>query len=144
MTEQAAIGHVQSQCQGWIAIEKRRERKKGSAEGEEKKLLTQKKLELEEGGRWREGGGRFMGEVYYYTALPRGGKGRAVGRKRQNIPFPLPLLLPIQKPHRGWRALSQEGGGMGGGGWGGVAQKRCLELRWNKQRVRMKPGFQEM
>lgn len=131
MTEQAAIGHVQSQCQGWIAIEKRRERKKGSAEGEEKKLLTQKKLELEEeegGGRWREGGrgARFMGEVYYYTALPRGGKGRGVGRKRQNIPFPLPLLLPIQKPHRGWRALSQEGGGVGVEGWWGWGGRETL------------------
>lgn len=50
-----------------------------------------------------------MGDVYYYTALPRGGEGRGVERKRQNIPFPLPLLLPIQKPHRGWRALSPEG-----------------------------------
>lgn len=52
--------------------------------------------------------GRFMGDVYYYTELPQGGEGRGVGRERQNIPLSLPL---IQKPHRGWRALSHSHGG---------------------------------
>lgn len=53
--------------------ERKKERKKGRAVGEEKKLLkttTTKKLETElEEGMVR---GRFMGDVYYYTALPPG------------------------------------------------------------------------
>lgn len=75
-----------------------------------------------------------MGDVYYYTALPRGDEGRGAERKRQNIPFPLPLLLPIQKPHRGWRALSPEEGGEGGlhrnaaSSWGGINTVRGREL----------------
>lgn len=88
------------------------------------------------GGGCRRGGGRFMGDVYYYTALPRGDGGRGAERKRQNIPFPLPLLLPIQKPHRGWRALSPEEGGRGG-----FTQERCIELGWNKHGARKGAGF---
>lgn len=32
--------------------------------------------------------GRFMVDVYYYTALPQGGEGRGVGRERKTFPFP--------------------------------------------------------
>lgn len=48
--------------------------------------------------------GRFMGDVYYYTALPQGGEGRGVGRERQNIPFPLPLL-GLYRSHTGGEEL---------------------------------------
>lgn len=58
--------------------------------------------------------GRFMGDVYYYTALPQGGEGRGVGRERQNIPFPLPLL---------WLHRSHAGG------------RRALSLPWRRQEM---------
>lgn len=63
--------------------------------------------------------GRFMGDVYYYIALPQGGEGRGVEKERQNIPFPLPLL---------------GGGGLclaassRGGGWGSCFCTLMLNL----------------
>lgn len=119
------------------------ERKASRVEGEEKKLLThthKKKVGAGGGGCWREGGD-LWGTFITTQRCPRGGQGRGVERRRQNIPFPLPLLLPIQKPHRGWRALSpDEWGGMEGGR-GVFAQKGCMELRWNKHCARTGPGF---
>lgn len=61
---------------------------------------------------------RFMGDVYYYTALPGGGEGRGVGTERQNIPFPLPLLR-LHRSHK------EEGGGGGG--------DLCVPERWGRQ-----------
>lgn len=85
--------------------------KKGRVGREEKKLLTKKKKKkvgVGVGGGEDGVRGRFMGDVYYYTALPQGGEGRGVGRESQNILFSPSSSLPIQKPHRGWRALSQQ------------------------------------
>lgn len=54
--------------------------------------------------------GRFTGDVYYYTALPQGGEGRererGGEREAKHSLFPS-SSVPIQKPHRGWRALSR-------------------------------------
>lgn len=59
----AAIGHVQSQCQGWVAIERRR-RKRKQGWGEEKKLLKR----LEEGMAW---GGDLWGTFITTLHSPR-------------------------------------------------------------------------
>lgn len=75
--------------------------------GRKEAVNTKKKLELEEGDVGVKG--RFMGDVYYYTALPRGGEGRGVERKKQNIPFPFLSSCPYRS-HTGWRALSPEEG----------------------------------
>lgn len=77
---------------------------------------------------------RFMGDVYYYTALPWGGEGRGVGKKEQNIPFPLPLL---------WLYRSHIGGGdlclnESSHGRCVFVKKHSIYLRWNKQYTREK------
>lgn len=135
MTEQAAIGHVQSQCQGWIAIEKRRERKKGSAEGEEKKLLTQKKLELEEeegggvGVGVREGGGRDLwGRFITTQRCPGEAKEEGWGERGKTFPFPF-LSFCLYRSHTGGGELClRRGEGLGwkgGGGGGGGGQRNA-------------------
>lgn len=56
--------------------------------GEEKKLLTYRKKKLEYGGGDDGVRGRFMEDVYYYTALPPGKWGKRGGIERQTFPFP--------------------------------------------------------
>lgn len=78
------------------------------ARGEEKKLLTPKKVGA---GVVVVVGGGEGGDLWgtFITTQRCPGETKEEGR-RQNIPFPLPLLLPLQKQHGGWRALSRGGG----------------------------------
>lgn len=81
----------------------RKEKEKKERQGwGRRKEAVKKKLKVGAGvGGGNDGvRGRFMGDVYYYTALPQGGEGRGVGRERQNIPFPLPLLW-LYRSHTG-------------------------------------------
>lgn len=85
--------------------ERKKERKKGRAVGEEKKLLkttTTKKLETE-----LEEGEIYGGRLLLHSAAPREAKEEGWGGERgKNIPFSPSSSLALQKPHRGWRALS--------------------------------------
>lgn len=103
MMGQAAIGHVQSQCQGWIAAERRRERKKGRQGGGRRKEAvnthTHKKLELEEGDVGVKGeiyGGRLL----LHSAAP--GEAKEEGWRERGKTFPFPFLsFCLYRSHTG-------------------------------------------
>lgn len=130
MTGQAAIGHVQSQCQGWIAAEKRGERKKdgrkerrkekerqgGGRRKETVNTHTHTKLELEEGDvgvKEEIYGGRLL-----HSAAP-GKRRKRGGERERGKTFPFPFLSschtgatqgvessappPSPPPEEGWR-----------------------------------------
>lgn len=113
MTGQAAIGHVQSQCQGWIAAESRRERKEGRVEGEEKKLLTHtKKVGAGGGGCCREGGD-LWGTFITTQRCP--GEAKEEGWRERGKTFPFPFLsFCLYRSHTGGGELCLQRGEWGG------------------------------
>lgn len=89
-----------------------KERKKGRAEGEEKKLLTQKKLEREEGGCWREGGD-LWGTFITTQRCP--GEEKEEGWRERGKTFPFPFLsFCLYRSHTGGGELCLQRRGEGG------------------------------
>ena len=78
-----------------------------------------------------------MGDVYYYTALPRGGEGRGVEREREAKHSLSSFPPAYTEATRGGGELCLRRGG----GGGVFAQKRGFELRGNKRRASKGPGF---
>lgn len=85
---------------------KEKEKKERQGWGRRKEAVNKKKKKVGAGVGGGDDGvrGRFMGDVYYYTALPQGGEGRGVGREAKHSLSPSSSLA-TQKPHRGAKSF---------------------------------------
>ena len=139
--DRAAIGHVQSQCQGWVAVEKKRgegKRKAGLVVvvlggGGRRKEAVNKTTKKKKVGELVEEGTMAWGEDLRGTFITtqrcprevREERERGVGREKQNIPFSLPLLC-LYRSHTGGGELCLAAAEEAGGS--------CFRTSWDRKR----------